>query len=253
MRRSHPWPHVLVREAFGDYLYHNLEEEFRRLLALGFANDGRSRSGLFTRNMSGYDAYSINFTPEMTGPFRLFLLRGWHDLLAGLFGIEATGDVNGGLHHHAAGSASGKIHNDFNPGWFVGSSDEQSVNVSDHRLCSYHHGTLLPGGKGLTPREEVRAVAMVYYLNNPPWSPGDGGETGLYRSPRCEIEKPGVAVPPLNNSLLAFECTPYSYHRFLSNRRHERNSVILWLHRTKADAVARWGERSIVCWPKERR
>jgi hypothetical protein len=47
---------------------------------------------------------------------------------------------------------------------------------------------------------------------------------------------------------LIFECTPVSYHRFCSNRRHPRNSVIMWLHRPWQDAVRRWGEEAIVRW-----
>jgi Rps23 Pro-64 3,4-dihydroxylase Tpa1-like proline 4-hydroxylase len=95
-------------------------------------------------------------------------------------------------------------------------------------------------------REAVRAVAVIYYLNNPQWQPGDGGETGLYRTVRDAIEHPVAVVPPLNNSLVAFECTPGSYHTFRSNVRHPRNSVVIWLHVEKSAAIARWGESALV-------
>jgi len=94
--------------------------------------------------------------------------------------------------------------------------------------------------------ETIRAVAAIFYLDNPPWSPGDGGTTGLYRNASDPVDQPAAVVPPLNNSMLAFECTPFSYHGFVSNRRHPRNSVVLWLHRSRQDVVRRWGEHAIV-------
>jgi hypothetical protein len=55
-------------------------------------------------------------------------------------------------------------------------------------------------------------------------------------------------VPPINNSMLLFECTPYSYHSFISNRRSVRNCLVMWLHRPKEEVTARWGETVIEKW-----
>jgi Rps23 Pro-64 3,4-dihydroxylase Tpa1-like proline 4-hydroxylase len=89
---------------------------------------------------------------------------------------------------------------------------------------------------------------MLFYLGNPPWKPGDGGETGLYASGTDPVHAPAVAVPPRNNSLLAFACTPFSYHSFLSNRRTVRRTVSVVLHQRRADVVARWGAGAIIPW-----
>ena len=75
----------------------------------------------------------------------------------------------------------------------------------------------------------------------------DGGMTGLYSSPRQPVNRPDAAVPPVNNTMLLFECGARSWHSFISNRQ-PRRSVILWLHRTREDAIAHWGERAIVNW-----
>ena len=48
----------------------------------------------------------------------------------------------------------------------------------------------------------------LYYLANPRWEPGDGGSTGLFTSADDSIEAPSAEMPPINNSLLLFECTP---------------------------------------------
>jgi hypothetical protein len=251
--RTEPFPHVTAREVFTPACYRQLEAQFRRILARGFADPAsvRLEPGMpgrrFARGMPGYDAYGFNFSPRLRGPLRLFVSRSWHDLLAGLLGVNATCHVNAGLHHHKVGSESGNPHNDLNPAWFVDYESPDGINLARHDLCSYTTGR--PRVPGVVPRAVVRALAMIFYLNNPPWSPGDGGETALYRTPR---DDPEVMVPPINNSLVVFPCTPYSYHSFLRNVRHERNTVIMWLHRSRAEAISFWGERAIVDWPRRR-
>ncbi len=238
MVRSRPFPHIVAENVFKEHIYQALEESFRDFLA----PDGNR----FARNMPGYDAFGMEFTPHLTGPFSVFVSRAWHDMIAHLMGVHATNDVVGSLHHHEIGSANGQIHNDLNPGWFVDNARDDGINICDPAKCSYQTGEIF--GARMKPRETIRAVAILFYVNNPPWSPGDGGETGLYRSSMDPIDSPVSVVPPINNSLLIFESTPYSYHSFLSNRGQPRDSVTMWLHRSKDEVVARWGEEKIVYW-----
>jgi hypothetical protein len=167
-------------------------------------------------------------------------------MLARLFGVPATGDVNIGLHHHEPGSANGFPHNDLNPGWFPRDEDANGngIRLARPDLVEYTTGDVRR--PGIVARETVRAVACLIYLNNPPWSRGDGGSTGLYRAPSDPPNSPVAAVAPVNNSLLAFECTPHSYHGFLTNRVHPRDTIVMWLHRERQDAVQRWGQDAIV-------
>jgi Rps23 Pro-64 3,4-dihydroxylase Tpa1-like proline 4-hydroxylase len=116
--------------------------------------------------------------------------------------------------------------------------------MADPARCGYWHGTDAVG----PAYERVRAVAVLFYVGNEPWRPGDGGETGLYETADLPVDRPSVAVPPVNNRLLAFECTPTSFHSFISNRRSGRTSMIQWLHRSREEAVGRWGENSLVLW-----
>jgi Rps23 Pro-64 3,4-dihydroxylase Tpa1-like proline 4-hydroxylase len=81
---------------------------------------------------------------------------------------------------------------------------------------------------------------MIYYLNNDGWQPGDGGETALFATGKLGVGPFGLC-PPVNNSLLLFECTPHSFHSLIANPRRARDSVILWLHSTVEDAEAKWG------------
>jgi hypothetical protein len=64
---------------------------------------------------------------------------------------------------------------------------------------------------GISVHETIRAIAVLYYLHNPRWHPGDGGETGIYSYHRQPVLGPTKAVPPINNSLLLFECRSNSF------------------------------------------
>jgi hypothetical protein len=196
--------------------------------------------------MRGYDATGITFGTEVPEPFALMFSRSWHDLLGRLFGVAGNGYMSGGLHHHDVGSANGAVHNDLNPGWFERREEREGVTVAEERNCAYKTG--YSAVTGLRTVEQIRGVAMLFYLNNPEWSAGDGGETGLYWHATDPVDRPATRVPPINNSLLAFECTPYSYHSFISNHRHTRDSLVLWIHRSKREVLTRWGDGVICYW-----
>jgi 2OG-Fe(II) oxygenase superfamily len=234
--RSDPFPHFTAMDVFEREVAGELERAFTDVLACG-TSSGKDRVR-FSQNMIYSDAYSWNFPADVSGPLALFYSREWHDLLVDLTGIRASGDVNGALHHHHLGSTHGTVHRDLNIAWFSDQPRSDGINPMDVRRCSYTHGVTAPGVKG---RKVARAVTMIYYLANRPWFPGDGGETGLYRKATDPVERPAATAPPINNSILIFENGPGSYHSFIRNRRNPRNSVILWLHRTIADTVERWG------------
>jgi len=238
--RVDPFPHVVADRVFLPRAYDELAEAFERRLR------GSPGPEQFSRNMPGYDASGLTLTPRTTGALAFFISRGWHDLIAAIFQVEVTGHLSGGLHHHDRGSADGTIHNDLNPGWFAEYQTDDGIIVSDPSLCDYRTGhTFAPG---ITACETVRAVAVLFYLDNPEWECGSGGVTGLYASGSDCLHSPAAIVPPHNNSLLAFECTPHSHHAFLSNRRQPRNSIIVWLHRAKSTVIAQWGHQSIIHW-----
>jgi hypothetical protein len=237
IRCSDPFPHIVARDVFAADFYGELESAFRKALARGPGQPGEKDR--FARNMRGYDAYEMVLSSTFSGPLEIFISRAWHDMLTGLVGFNSTRDVTCALHHHDAGSATGWVHTDLGLRWFTDAPRPDGINLAcSGRTPDAAHKA------GLKARPVVRAVAMLFYLNNE-WSPGDGGETGLYRSIQDPPDQPVGVAPPVNNSILLFECSPYSFHSFLKNHRHPRNSVNLWLHRPKAEVVARWGESKI--------
>ena len=231
--RSQPFPHVVAHDVLRRPVYDDVTRAFRELLGNGGGY------------LAGHDIHGCTLTADYRGPLQIFVSRPWHDMLAGVAGVETTGDVNCGLHHHEVGSASGFPHNDLNPGWFAGPPAEDGIRLAQSALCDYTTGELLTPGDQ-PARETVRAVAAIFYLDNPPWAAGDGGATGLYRNASDPPDCPVAVVPPVSNSMLIFECTPFSYHGFITNRRHPRNSVVLWLHRPRPDVIRLWGEEAIV-------
>jgi hypothetical protein len=237
LHRVDPFPHFLAHDVFSAPVYGALEQEFMRNLHPEGADSSASH---FARTIRGYDATALHFHPRLTGPLRVFASRGFRDLLSAAVGVEVTRHVSGGLHHHAPGSAPGLIHTDLNPAWFVEYESADGMIVVDHKAVRYVTGEIRR--PGVQPRGFIRAIAVLYYLANPPWRPGEGGETGLYDSSDAALDRPVATVPPINNSMIVFEVTPQSYHAFLTNRRSPRNCVAMWLHRPRPDVIRQWGE-----------
>jgi hypothetical protein len=237
----HPFAHIRVANVFVPPVYEQLAAAGRGVLATGRDKAGSARLGYYGAK---FDGHIFPFRHGLSGPLSIFASRAWVELLARATSVDATADVNGALHHHAKGSKSGFVHKDYSACWFIDRPRPDGVHLSDNALCEYRTGkTTVPGA---VAHERIRAVAMIYYLNNPPWAEGDGGETGLYLRADDDVEHPAATVPPITNSMLVFECSPASYHSFISNRRHPRNSVAMWLHRTRESAVARWGRDGIL-------
>jgi hypothetical protein len=243
-RCNYPFRHYRAFEVFTPEMYEALEGALRQLLSKGFSE--RDDPERFSRNMPYSDAYGWNFPPQLKGPLAIFYSKGWHDMLARLTSVRATEDVNGALHHHQLRSNNGRVHRDLGVGWFSTQRRADGINPMDLQSCTYTHGRV--NRPGLKVHETVRAVTMVYYFGNAAWNSGDGGELGLYQAPDDPVEKPCQSIPPLNNSIVVFENTPAAYHSFIQNRRATRNSAILWLHRSKAEAASRWGQGVISTW-----
>jgi hypothetical protein len=237
IQRNRPFPHVYARDVFTAEFYQSLHEEFERI--------ERHHPEVFQRTMKGYDASGASISRFREGPLGVFVSREWNDLIARVAGVRTTGDVNAALHHHDPGSASGWPHNDLNPSWFAGpppQPDEVRLENSDGvGVITGEHSP------GLELREVIRGVSLLFYLGNPEWEPGDGGETGLFTDVATAGRGPAVAVPPINNSMVFFECTPRTWHTFIGNRK-PRNAVVMWLHRPKDEAVQRWGDENIEYW-----
>lgn len=235
IRRAGPFPHVYARDVFVPEFYRRLADELVRV----------RREQSFGPVADNYGAIGAPLSGMRDGPLALFLSREWHDLIARVAGVSATGDVEGGIHHHPPNSPPGGPHNDLGPAWFPGAVPGPGEIRTADPAVDIKTGAR---GPGVVARENVRAVAVLFYLGNPGWQPGDGGETALFEHVGAGNPVASLLVPPLDNSLVLFECTPRSWHMFAGNNAAARNTVIMWLHRPKEYVVQRWGGDSIVPW-----
>jgi len=224
-----PFRHIRAERVFRTDVYQRLESAF---LSLKNADEAEFRQG------TGYDALILAMRQNLASGFAPLFERRWTDFLAGLVDLPQSAQIDGALHHIPAGSRSGWVHNDFCSGWFNAKSKGDTI-FPDRGKCDYFTGT--PKAPGFQPKEFVRAATMIFYLHNDDWKQGCGGETGLYEASHAGAGEM-CAVPPVNNSLLLFECSPHSYHSLIANPGSHRNSIILWLHSSVENTEARWGK-----------
>jgi hypothetical protein len=243
LRRTWPFPHVVARNVFKADFYSALASQLQEILNLGLSD--APAKGQFSRSIPGYDAYGFGLHHSVEGPLAVFLSLAWRDMICQLFGVSVTPYVFAGAHHHAVGSKSGWVHSDLNPVWFP-REGEGEIRIPNHELCSYRTGS---GCLAESEKVEVvRGAAIIFFLLNDDWQPGDGGEIGLYTSPQSRVSEPAASCPPINNRLIGFECTNRSFHCYLTNTRLPRTSVIMWVHRPLEEAVAKFGKEHLERW-----
>jgi hypothetical protein len=218
--RRRPFAHVIATDVFTAPVYDELVLEFQAYV--------ETESAL--RYAEQHDFFGRPLVPPLPARMSLFMSAPFQRIFADIFGVPTTGRTTGGVHRHRPGSRNGFPHNDISP-------EQLSVAFPVNEIADTGEGD---GDPASATGKTVRAVAILYYLNNPPWSPGDGGGTGLYEHWSDDVSRPAAFAPPRNNTLLAFECTPYSYHSFMANR-SQRDSIIVFLYRPLESFLDQWG------------
>jgi hypothetical protein len=194
---------------FDQATYNAIRETFQRVV-----EDGTS-----VEYTAKHDFLGGPLTEAAPEPLHVFLSPAWHQIFARIFNVNLVPQISAGLHRHRPGSRNGFPHNDIKP-------EELSPSAASG------------------PIQTVRALSILYYLGNGPWHPPDGGGTGLYRHWSDAVEEPVRLVPPIGNSLLAFPCSPFSYHSFLANTRR-RDSIIVFLYRRLDEFMIEWGDEGL--------
>lgn len=229
-----PFKHVRVPNFLKRETYDAFCEIFNAVLGRGLSESVRhAQFSLFGE----YDAYYWMIPAEIREPLNLLYSLDWKDFFSELFDVPLTGDVVAEFHHHQPGSKNGTPHNDYNLCCFTDERLPNGINPW------YYHCNYNPERNDMTTGKvfaRMRSVAIILYLNNEEWRNEDGGETALYYTD-LNLDR-AVLVPPINNTLLAFEVTPHSYHAFRQNVRSDRNSIIMWLHSSVEEKLARHGQ-----------
>ena len=227
-----PFNHIVVNNFLKQSFYIDLVSEFNNILQRGLSLGHDYEKFSLYKN---YDGYYWVFPPEASYPLNVFFSYRWAEFFSDIFDIPVTNDISVLFNHHKRGSLSGSIHSDFIEVPFVCSPSTFGSNV-------WYYGTnnfiIEEDEYGDDVMRRMRSIIGIFYLNNTTWKFGDGGETGLYsaRNNRKLVK----AVAPVSNTLLVYEITPNSYHRFLKNHIHERNSLLLWFHSKTADKILKF-------------
>lgn len=216
-----PFPHIVWDDVLLPEKYAIIEELFRTTLARGTSRNVHDGSIFHAFDMD-YDGYKFGPRPpsDESHPLYLFFSVRWNLLFSKVFNQLTTLETSLAFHHHPVGDRTGFIHNDFADKYFDPSSRLKNLVIP--------HDVKKPEGNAAGNLVvEKRIIAILYYLANPPWKEGDGGETGLYDS----YSAAGPIIRPAlrNNRLVAFHISNRSLHAFQSNRL-PRNSIVQWFH-----------------------
>jgi hypothetical protein len=238
-RSNFPFRHAIYDDFLNREIYDLLCFEFNDRLSLGLHKSPalfrfvRQHTPAPT-GLKQYDMYTIVLPARVHWPLSLFYSLPFFNFFKKEFEIDLWPEVVGALHHHEKDSDDGFVHSDYVQSNFTRDALINGLNPASGTIKRDGPKVDLPGVV-----HAARALGLIYYLNNPIWQPGDGGETSLHRA---KSSAPEVKVAPLNNRLLAFEVSPNSYHAFLKNVTGQRNSVIIWLHTDPKTLRERWNK-----------
>lgn len=233
----HPFRHFRATNVLAPEVYQPVASRFSALLDGNGHKDAPYR---FAQTNVNYDARILGVDEALAPSFAPLFSMGLIEELHELFDFPFLPAVDGALHSSPVGSRTGWIHTDLCAAWFDESVPPTGPFLFPRRdRCDYFTGS--PKDAAAAPKKYVRAAALLFYLCNDGWAPGDGGETALYGTQEPSSRSAVAHVPPLSNSLLVFECSPHSYHRFITNPGRVRNSVILWIHAAPEVMESRWG------------
>lgn len=240
-----PFHHFRATNVFNADVYSSLSKNFLDLLDQSAGSEygthrfTRSRMADLPTPSAYYDQLTIGVDEEIAKKFSPIFSESSIKSLCDLLSQPFLPRIGGEMHSNLQGCRTGYIHNDYSAAWFDESTSSPELMFPCHSRCEYYTGK--PKVTSAVPREYPRSATLIYYLANDGWTQGDGGETALYNFPWETPETHVSLVPPINNSLVVFRCSPHSYHRFLANPGRVRNSIVLRLHTTTEFARSAWG------------
>ncbi len=225
---SDPYPHVVIPDFFKPTAYENLCSVFTEAMRGGLHDKRDYTLDGFHAFDIAYDGYTHSPQPTVDPrhPLSIFYSIEWNLFFSKLFNQCTTTETKVVFHYHPAGDKTGSVHHDH-----IERSPAISVPLSNGVIgykpltsISQSYTDLTRSSKqGAAP---FQAIAILFYLLNDGWHEGDGGETGVYSADRATRLK---VVPPINNTLFAFQTSLRSMHTFQTNRKN-RHSIIQWLH-----------------------
>ncbi len=230
-----PYPHVVLDDFFHIEQHDRICEYFKKLEAEGKHEEFNPA---YLSRFPGYDAYCWVFEPDVPEPLDVFYSKGLRNHFAQMFDVALSEEVVTEFHHHEVGSKSDCWHNDYNLAYFA-EKENSEAEMNPWYFQTNYMGNL--HNIATSALERYRAMTLIYYFGDRDWKEGDGGETGIGLNVKGEVMSYSKVAPHANR-MLAFICSPFSYHRFLKNNRSVRNTVILWYHTEVEKGIKKYGE-----------
>lgn len=225
-----PFPHLVVDDVFTPEIYAQIIAHFTEVMKRGLSEEKdytRFHPFLDLTGKYSYDGYV--YAPRLgeNPVLDLFFSVAWNALFSSSFGQPTGWCTSLAYHFHPPGNRTGFVHNDL--------ASKRFSEVDRLKTGIIYRDRPEPGD--IPTFKEKRIIALIYYLGNAPWRPGDGGETGLYI--RKDDPSPVALIEPKNNRLLAFQISPNSYHAFQQNVT-PRSSIVQWFHVDEAWVNSRY-------------
>jgi hypothetical protein len=212
-----PFPHIYIENFLKEDSYQKVLSEFRDIQKRGYSSDIKEIES-FHQFEIDYDGYVFMPIPSLDKKtaLHLFFSVEWNLFFSKLFKQHTDFETSLAFHHHPIGDNTGFVHHDLADKPFYKSEQLKNKVIPSSRDPKKQNGLY----------KKKRIIALIYYVNNSDWQEGDGGETGLYSSDKKTLLK---KIPPISNSLLAFQISEKSMHAFQKNLK-ERNCVVQWFH-----------------------
>lgn len=226
-----PFPHVHIQNFFKEDFYRQICNQFKTVLATGIVEAHEPWSpNKFHKIPYGYDAAYWQPPPDVGLPIKQLFQSVWIDFFSSMFGVPLTKNISLTFHCQLKDSKPFAAHNDY---CYVGMPklEDQDDRVRQFYFENPYFITGSQEAREMDVSLQMRSVVGLFYLENPKYLAGNGGETGLYRSYEDYTQdNPVKKIPPLSNSMLIFETTPHSFHTYLPNKAKYRNTMLFWLH-----------------------
>lgn len=220
---SYPFNYLVIENLFDQHIENGLSLLFAELIQKAKPIGKVGEVGNLI-----YDALSLPLNLEVLRSSTASVLASVElkELIASSLQIRLDNNIMLGMHRHNPPSKAGWSHTDFAVVSFP------NIEPNFNGLRVFHEGCGCEYSDDSRDRQPnsiktARAVACLYYIGNPTWKPGMGGETGVLAEPGSRVV---ASVPPRNNSLLVFEISPISYHAYLGSPHAQRNCFIWWYH-----------------------
>jgi len=215
-----PFHHIRLSNVFKQHVYDSLCNNF--MSYIGRTTPYKDQPGA-VHDYAGY-IYGMNRSDCVNG-YDFFIDSLWQEFMSNIFNIELNNHTALSAHWHKAPAKAGFVHRDLNIVSNV-RSDEQIKLTGE---CYYSDDSI---DKQPDSIKMIRSVALLYYLNNKdPWQESDKGGTSVYTG--WNFDSFVKEIPPLNNTLFAFEVCPNSFHGF-SGSSFDRSCMVQWFHSSPA-------------------